>query len=113
MNTSLNTIPAKFRHIVEAMPQETAVIDSDFKTYTYKQLADMADAVRSSFGKNHRRVGILMGHGIVQIASILAVIEAGGAYVAVEPSLPGERIRRIFSEAELISCLPAKPIPIV
>ncbi len=99
MNTSLNTIPAKFRHIVEAMPQETAVIDSDFKTYTYKQLADMADAVRSSFGKNHRRVGILMGHGIVQIASILAVIEAGGAYVAVEPLLPGERIRRIFSEA--------------
>ena len=97
--SSLNTIPAKFRKIVETMPEQVAVTDCDFATYTYKELANMCDAVRSTFETVPHRVGILMGHGVAQIAAILAVIEAGGAYVAVEPSLPGERIRRIFTEA--------------
>ncbi len=108
MITSLNTIPAKFRNIVETMPEKVAVIDSDFTTYTYHDLANMADAIRASFSTVPHRVGILTGHGVAQIAAILAVIEAGGAYVAVEPSLPGERIRRIFTEAAVDFVLTGK-----
>lgn len=108
MTNATNTIPAKFRKIVESMPEKVAVIDSDFKPYTYKELANMADAIRMHFPTELHRVGILTGHGVVQVAAILAVIEAGAAYVAVEPSLPGERIRRIFKEANVDSVLCGK-----
>ena len=98
----MNTIPARFHKIVADAPESTAVIDADFKEYSYGQLSAMADAIRSRFPiEKPRRVGVLTGHGVEQVASILAVICSGGAYVAVEPSLPGERIRRIFEESDV------------
>lgn len=102
MKTNLNTIPAKFRQIVATQPDNVAVIDSDFTSYTYADLARMADGIRAIFPSDTpQRVGILTGHGVVQIAAILAVVNAGAAYVALEPAIPGEKIRRIFDEAQV------------
>ena len=55
--SSLNTIPAKFRKIVETMPEQIAVTDCDFATYTYKELANMCDAIRSTFETVPHRCG--------------------------------------------------------
>ncbi len=98
---NFSTIPARFRQIVHTGADNVAVINSDFTSFTYGQLAHMADSIRAIFPVMPKRVGILCGHGASQFAAIMAVIASGGAYVAVEPSLPGVRIRRIFREAEV------------
>lgn len=102
MQTHLNTIPAIFKQIVAAAPDNVAVIDSDFTKYTYADIDRMADGIRAVFPLDRpARVGILTGHGASQIAAIMAVVSAGAAYVALEPAIPGEKIRRIFAEAEV------------
>lgn len=102
MKTHLNTIPAKFKQVVAQSPDNTAIIDSDFREYTYAELARMADGIRAVFPTDApARVGILTGHGAVQIAAIMAVVSSGAAYVALEPAIPGEKIRRIFDEAQV------------
>ena len=102
MKSHLNTIPALWRKTVADNYDKIALIASDFARYTYGDIDHMAKAIRSLFAKHKpSRVGILMNHGPRQVASIMAVIEAGASYVAVEPSLPGTRIRRIFKEADV------------
>lgn len=102
MKTNLNTIPAIFKKTVAEKPDSIAIIDSEFHRFTYSQLDNMADGIRAIFPQDHpARVGILMGHEASQIAAILAVINAGAAYVALEPAIPGEQIRRIFAEAKV------------
>lgn len=102
MKTYLNTIPAMWQRAVAENRDNIALIASDFARYTYGDIDHMARAIRSLFAiERPQRVGILMNHGPRQVASILAVVSAGAAYVAVEPSLPGTRIRRIFKEADV------------
>lgn len=102
MKTHLNTIPAMFKQVVAGNPDNIAVVDSDFSTFTYADIDRMSDGIRAVFPVDRpARVGILTGHGAVQIAAIMAVIRAGAAYVALEPAIPGEKIRRIFDEAKV------------
>ena len=42
-----------------------------------------------------------MEHGVLMIASLLAVLKSGAAYVPVEPSFPRERIRFIMDECKV------------
>lgn len=98
---NFSTIPARFDHIVQTYPENVAVINSDFTSFTYSQLWRMSQALRTLFPQQPRRVGLLCGHGASQFAAIMAIIMSGAAYVAVEPSLPGVRIRRIFKEANV------------
>jgi non-ribosomal peptide synthetase component F len=54
------------------------------------------------FLTNHPKfIGIVMDHSVEMIASILAVIKVGAAYIPAEPSFPIERIRYMMKECDI------------
>lgn len=86
------TIYSKFKEIVERQP-DTLAIAEDGKSVTYAQLDALANDIASTFyGKDYRYIGIVMNHGIKQIAAMLAVLKSGAAYVPAETFLPKDRI---------------------
>lgn len=95
-----NTIYACFRRQVEKQPDAPAIIDEG-GSLTYAELDRMVNGIMASFPANPRFVGIVMDHGATMIASILAVLKAGAAYVPVEPFFPTERIRFIMDECKV------------
>lgn len=86
------TIYSRFHDVAERHPDLTAVVDDD-GIITYAELDALVDRIAAKFyDKNPKFVGIVMQHGIDQIAAMLAVLKSGGAYVPAEPALPQERI---------------------
>ena len=89
----MRTIYQAFADCVKANPTRTAIIDSQGRM-TYQELSDLADKIAAEFpAGNPRRVGIVMNHGRRMIATILAVLKKGAAYLPVEPDFPPERIK--------------------
>lgn len=97
----MDTIHDRFIDEVIRHPDTPAVI-SDAGVLTYLQLAeDVAGLTCKLPEMKSRRVGIVMPHGQRMIVSMLAVLNAGGAYVPVEPSFPTDRIMFIMRECEV------------
>ena len=72
------------------------------RTLTYAQLDALADTIATGFPtRNPAFVGIVMDHSVEMIASILAVLKTGAAYVPAEPSFPIERIRYMMKESDV------------
>ena len=95
--------------IVRRSPGREALTDGR-RSLTYACLDRLVDSVRSLFPVSRPRyVGIVMDHGIENIASLLAVLKSGAAYVAAEPSFPPDRIADMMDQAsvEFIICSPA------
>lgn len=100
MKTYLSSIPMLIYRLADRKPDKIAVIDSDLERYTYRSLNAMADAIKGLFPVDSpKRVGVLTGAGINQIAAILAIVKNGGAYVPIDPALNGAAIRRAAAEA--------------
>lgn len=99
--TEMSTIYKEFRKQVEARPDHLAVMGTE-RTLTFAELDAMADTIASRFPQEHPVfVGIVMDHSVEMIASILAVLKAGAAYVPAEPTFPIERIRYMMKEADV------------
>jgi len=95
----MQSIYSEFRKTVAATPDATAVQDGS-RALTYAQLDALADTIAAGFpAKDPAYVGIVMDHGVEMIASILAVLKTGAAYVPAEPSFPIERIRYMMKES--------------
>lgn len=93
------TIYSVFKAVVKRQPDLPAVID-DSRTVTYGELDAMADAIMAQFyAEAPAAVGIVMNHGVLQIAAMLAVLKSGAAYVPAEPSLPQERVDYMMETA--------------
>lgn len=93
------TIYARFREMMEAHPHQPAVIEEN-RTLTYSELDSLADSIMSKFyDQRPECVGIVMTHGALQIAAMLAVLKSGAAYVPAEPALPKERIDYMMQSA--------------
>ena len=85
------TIYSRFKELVNSDPDHPAVID-ERSCVTYAGLDRMVDTLISRFPSFiPARVGIVMDHSVEMIASILAVIKSGAAFVAVEPDFPPGR----------------------
>lgn len=96
-----NTIYNRFRQIAASRPDAVAIVENG-REITYAQLDRLAGTIMTLFPeKQARRVGIVMNHGIEMIASILAVLKSGAAYVPAEPSFPPERIKFMMEEADV------------
>jgi len=92
------TIYSRFKELVDNDPDHPAVID-ERSCVTYAGLDRMVDTLISRFPSFiPARVGIVMDHSIEMIASILAVIKSGAAFVAVEPDFPPGRTVSFFVE---------------
>ena len=86
----MQSIYSEFKKIVLSSPDEIAVKD-DLRTLTFAELEALVDTIAAGFPvRNPAFVGIVMDHGVEMIASILAVLKTGAAYVPAEPSFPIE-----------------------
>lgn len=94
-----STIYSVFREWVEQHPDNVAIL-TDERSVTFRELDGIINSIvekisceRGSF------VGIVMHHGVMQIAAMLAVLKTGSAYVPAEPSIPADRIRYMMNNA--------------
>lgn len=93
------TIYSSFKNWVEKQPEATA-ISQDGTTVSFRQLDRYANTILAKFiNERHAFVGIVMQHGFMQIAAMLAVLKSGAAYVPAEPTLPSDRIRYMMENA--------------
>lgn len=102
MNTNnKNTIYSLFRQQVELHPEALAVMD-ECRQLSFRQLDQLVDTVASKFLCNRPSfIGIVMDHSVEFIASILASLKVGAAYIPAEPSFPVERIRYMMKECDV------------
>lgn len=87
-----------FLEQVRSLPDRTAITDEN-ASLTFAELDELAEAIADRIPEGAGPVGIAMNHGILQIASIFAVLRAGRAFVPVEPDFPLQRIHSMFGLA--------------
>ena len=94
-----NTIYSKFKSVAERQPDATAIIE-DGRSFTYKDLDNLVDAIMSRFiGERHSFIGITMTHSAEMVAAMLAVLKSGAAYIPAELFLPQDRIDYMMRSA--------------
>ncbi|MFF4716499.1 amino acid adenylation domain-containing protein [Streptomyces eurythermus] len=97
------TIPLLFTEQARARPEAPAV-EWDGGAWTYGEL--MARVGRGATGLRARGVGagdvvaVVMRRSPAAVATILAVLHAGGVYLPVDPDQPADRLHRILRDAE-------------
>ncbi|MCH5225798.1 MAG: amino acid adenylation domain-containing protein [Muribaculaceae bacterium] len=96
------TIYSRFKEIAEKFPDSVAIYQDD-RTLTFSELDGLVNAVLTkidSLSENPGEfIGIVMHHGYMQIAAMLAVLKSGAAYVPAEPTLPADRINYMMRNA--------------
>lgn len=91
-----------FKQQVTAHPDAIAVMDEK-KSLTYGELDAMATEIADGFPiKNPAKVGIVMSHSVEMIATILAALKSGAAYVPAEPSFPKKRIKYMMEDCDFV-----------
>jgi amino acid adenylation domain-containing protein len=102
------TIHAMIEEQVARTPDATAVIFGD-TALTYRQLNDRANLVAHQLVergcKPERIVGIMLEQSLDMIVSILAVLKAGGAYLAIDTRIPSERLAYTIKDAQPLAVL--------
>lgn len=96
---SINTIYSAFKEMVVRQPDAPAVFEEE-ATVSFQELDKISNSIAAKFrDEPHQYIGIVMHHGIKQIAAMLAVLKSGAAYVPAEPSLPEQRISYMMKNA--------------
>ncbi|MET8945257.1 amino acid adenylation domain-containing protein [Streptomyces sp. NPDC004542] len=87
-----------------ATPDAVAVVSGDRET----RYADLADRVRHLAGVLRSRgvgpespVGVALHRGTDLVATVLAVLTAGGVYVPLAPEHPAERLAHLITDADV------------
>lgn len=98
---AVSNVAALFAQQVERSPDTLAVVGED-ESLSYRELAGQvrrlaAELAHAGVGRDVF-VGLFMDRTPSLIVSMLAVLEAGGAYVPIDPSTPPDRIRYIVDD---------------
>lgn len=92
-----------FRAVVENTPSAVAVLDGD-RTLTYAELAAraswLARRLRAMDIDVGARVAIVMGRSLEMVVALLATLEAGAAFVPIDPEAPRARIEALLDDVE-------------
>jgi amino acid adenylation domain-containing protein len=95
------TVYSYFRHQVKNNPDAIAVFDEK-DSLTFRELDTLVNTIAAGFKTSELRlVGVVMNHGVEQIASMLAILKRGAGYVPVEPFFPADRIKFIMDECQV------------
>jgi len=78
-----------------AVASDTTVID---RTSLLRDATDIAATVQPWVTPDNRLIGVMMARSPAQIAAVLGVLEAGAAYLPVDPNLPARRRRQILED---------------
>ena len=113
-----------FAAAVARLPDRVAVADGD-ASLTYAELAaraaPLAKRLRAAGTAPGQPVGICLERSADLIAAMLAVVEAGGAYLPLDPAYPAERLaflvqdsgaKVVITASDLADRLPAGPLVI-
>jgi tyrocidine synthetase-3 len=106
------TIYRLFAEQVDQHPDHVALAGKKLQTIgkhihlTFKELDKRANQLAHYLGieKGVRvgdRVAVLMERSLELIISLIGVMKAGAAYVPLDPTLPGQRLRVIFNDASI------------
>jgi len=99
------TIHERFHHTASLHPQRPAVIRADGTETDYQELRQQARHVASFLlhrGLQREQVVAIHLHRSPELlATLLGILEAGGAFLLLEPGLPSERICRMLEQAEV------------
>ncbi|MGH7729237.1 MAG: non-ribosomal peptide synthetase, partial [Vulcanimicrobiaceae bacterium] len=97
------TVHGLFERSAERAPEASAIEDAA-GTHSYGELERaanrLANHLRATVAAG-ARVGVLVERGAPMVAALLAVLKCGAAYVPLDPSHPGARLRRILAEAQI------------
>jgi len=78
-------------------------IEKKLSRLTYGELDALATEIADGFPvKQPAKVGIVMSHSVEMIATILAALKSGAAYVPAEPSFPKERIKYMMEDCDFV-----------
>jgi amino acid adenylation domain-containing protein len=96
-------VPERVRRLVERQPDRVALVAGS-KVVTYGQLgAEVASLVRILRGRGvgpGSVVGLCLERSSELITAALAVMTAGGAYLALDPAQPAQRSRHMLGESD-------------
>lgn len=92
------TLTEAFSRQVLRAPEQVAVVD-EVRQLSYSQLDQLANTIAARFPEEARFIGVVMDHSVEMIATLLAVLKFGAAYVPAEPSFPIERIRFMMTQS--------------
>ncbi|AYJ49061.1 non-ribosomal peptide synthetase [Rhodococcus sp. P1Y] len=100
---SADTLPSRFRAQVERTPDAVALVFED-TTLTYAEFDERVNRLarrllESGVGPDVR-VGLSISRSIDLLVAMYAIVEAGAAYVPLDPSHPADRISYVLSIAE-------------
>jgi amino acid adenylation domain-containing protein len=99
------TLHAIFRQTAERYPDRTAVIEADGRETSYSELQAqvlrIAAFLRAQGIEKEAVVGVHMQRSSALLATIIGILEAGGAFLLLEPSLPLERRRTMAEQARV------------
>ena len=72
--------------------------------FTYAELNGAANRIAHAIlavrGERHEHVALLLPHGVMAIAAVLAILKAGKAYVPLDPNAPQARNVHILEDAQ-------------
>ncbi|SDB91997.1 non-ribosomal peptide synthetase [Shouchella lonarensis] len=100
------TVPALFEEQAATRPEAIALIASKSnEVMTYRELNARANRIARFLTNEGVEqgdfVGVCMHRSFDQIASILAILKVGGAYIGLDPAYPPERLRYMMEESEM------------
>ncbi|MEX6633171.1 non-ribosomal peptide synthetase [Hyphococcus lacteus] len=82
-------------------PDDVAVIVDD-KPYTYRQLNLRVEAIAAALSEREvvagNFVGVLLERSFDMVASVLAIMHCGAAYVPLDPEFPAQRLQHMIDD---------------
>ncbi|MFJ4974495.1 amino acid adenylation domain-containing protein [Streptomyces coeruleorubidus] len=99
------TIVEMFREQARTRPDAVAVVD-EHRSLTYRQAADLASQLAHHLierGLGHEQVvGISLGRSADMVIGLLAVLQAGCAFVPLDPQWPAARRAVVIEDARVV-----------
>jgi amino acid adenylation domain-containing protein len=112
-----NTLQEIFRQTAEQYPDRPAVFEADGRETSYaemqSQVSKVAAFLRAEGIEKEAVVAIHMNRSSFLLASTLGVLEAGGAFLLLEPSLPMERLRTIVDQSGVAAVISVEGMDVI
>ncbi|MBL7749398.1 MAG: amino acid adenylation domain-containing protein, partial [Chitinophagaceae bacterium] len=100
---SADTLVSLFESQVIKSPEADALVFEE-KKFSFKELNEAANRV-AHYLKNEcgagpgEKIGLLMDRSEWLLPGLVGILKSGAAFVPIDPSYPGERIKHIFKDA--------------
>lgn len=110
--SEISLLTERFAELVNTQGQQIAVKHQE-QSISYQELAQQANNIAAHLYKQGVKAGDFVGICLQRepqlLASILAILQLGAAYVPLDPSLPKERLQYILQDSQTKVCVTATP----